>query len=218
MVGKKVKDKIADRKRTAIPKKIYLLPLMSFFIFIFGVALGAGVVYFIKDKAEIPVASAERESYWLLLHRKSNKEFLYYGVPAEHAKSRLIREFTVKTGTPGQKPTPLPELLGRKYFRLIAKMDSSSDPNTSPYFLTLDIPVTDLEPFGPADYPECEDGCNWELPGYFGLHGVGGDNSKLSNEDPGSSGCIRHSDEDISFLYNILEPNREEIRYYIKDI
>lgn len=59
--------------------------------------------------------------------------------------------------------------------------------------------------------------CNWNLPGNFGLHGTGGNPSKISPEDPGSSGCIRHSDEDITYLYEILEPEKGEIRYYIKD-
>jgi len=162
-------------------------------------------------------ARAENESYWLLLHRKSNIEYLYKGVPGDESQSELIKTFNVKTGIPGERPTPLPHLLGREYFILIGKMKTPDNPETAPYFLTLDVPVTDQPPYGPADYPECPDGCNWELPGYFGLHGVGGDNSKLSKEDPGSSGCIRHSDEDITYLYNNLDPSLEEIRYYIID-
>ena len=67
-------------------------------------------------------------------------------------------------------------------------------------------------------YTECNGQCNWILPGAFGLHGVNGDLSRLSIENPGSSGCIRHSDEDITYLYNNLDPQKEEIRYYIEDI
>lgn len=84
--------------------------------------------------------------------------------------------------------------------------------------LTLNIPVSDTEPFGPEPYLECNGQCNWILPGAFGLHGSGGNPEKLSSTDPGSSGCIRHTDEDITYLYNILDHQKAEIRYYIKDI
>lgn len=52
----------------------------------------------------------------------------------------------------------------------------------------------------------------------FGLHGTGGQPEKLSKDDPGSSGCIRHKDEDITYLYNLLDPQKEEIRYYVSEI
>lgn len=66
-------------------------------------------------------------------------------------------------------------------------------------------------------YLECDGKCNWEIPGAFGLHGVAGDESRLSNLDSGSSGFVRHSDSDITFLYNTLHPEQDEIRYYIED-
>ena len=80
------------------------------------------------------------------------------------------------------------------------------------------FPVSEEEPFGPTPYIECDGQCNWILPGAFGLHGVNGNSEKLSEFDLGSSGCIRHSNEDITYLYNLLDPEKEEIRYYIEDI
>jgi hypothetical protein len=186
--------------------------------FILGVIIGSGGLYFTKKEAKIPVSAAKQESYWFVLHRKSNEEFLYKGVPGDISQSALVKTFRVKTGVPGEKPTPLPHLLGRDYWIIIGKMKSDADPETSPYFLTLDVPVSYFEPYGPVPYVECEGQCSWTIPGFFGLHGVGGDNSKLASEDPGSSGCVRHSDQDITYLYNLIDPNREEIRYYIKDI
>jgi len=29
---------------------------------------------------------------------------------------------------------------------------------------------------------------------------------------------VRHRDEDITYIYNLLEPEREEIRYYVEDV
>ncbi len=166
--------------------------------------------------------------YWLLLYRRSNIEFLYYGTPGEIHNSLLARMFIVKTGIPGERPTPLPELVDGREYWIITSKTATDNPETAPYFLTLNVPVREDEPFGPTPYLECNgpaspDGglggqCNWVLPGEFGLHGVNGDMSRLSKENPGSSGCIRHADEDIIFLYNLLDPEKEEIRYYIKDI
>lgn len=81
----------------------------------------------------------------------------------------------------------------------------------------LDIPFNDEYPYGPTPYNECNGQCNWQLPGSFGLHGIAGDSSKLLAENPGSSGCIRHSDEDITYLYHLLSPEQQEVRYYIHD-
>lgn len=164
------------------------------------------------------MSSTAKPSYWLLLHRKSNVEYLYSGVPGQKDKSTLVKTFTVKTGISGQSPTPLPQLLGRQYWIITNKEDSSENPETAPYFLTFDIPVSEYFPFGPSPYDECNGECNWQIPGYFGLHGVNGDENKLSNEDPGSSGCIRHFDEDIVYLYNLLNLQEDEIRYYIEDV
>lgn len=177
------------------------------------------------DTSQRVLSSRSEESYWLLLHRKSNIEFLYKGKPGSVLESQPVKTFRVKTGIPNEKPTPLPKLLGREYWMIVKKESSLDNPETAPYFLTLDIPVSEEEPFGPSPYLECSDSltgeriqCNWLLSGYFGLHGVNGDASKLSDEDLGSSGCIRHKDEDITYLYDLLEPQNQEIRYYIQDI
>lgn len=169
------------------------------------------------NKKEVLAVSNEKRPNWLILHRKSNTEFLYQGVPGDKKQSKLIKTFTVKVGIPSQRPTPLPQLLGREYW-LITEKAASEDPETAPYFLTLDVPTGDEWPYGPTPYLECNGQCDWVTIGYFGLHGVNGKIDKLSKEDPGSSGCIRHSDEDIVYLYNLLEPEKEEIRYYIEDV
>jgi lipoprotein-anchoring transpeptidase ErfK/SrfK len=184
--------------------------------FLFLLLMGIG--FFIKPQANEAAIEKPWEGYWFLLHRKANREYFYYGIPGEKEKSTLLKIFVVKTGIPNERPTPLPQLLGRKYWIITNKESSSDNPETSPYFLTLDIPVNDEEPFGPTPYLECGGQCNWMLPGYFGLHGSGADPSKLSDENPGSSGCIRHTDEDITYLYNVLDPKKEEIRYYIEDV
>jgi hypothetical protein len=164
------------------------------------------------------LSSNVKPSYWFVLHRRSNVEYLYSGVSGQKDKSKLVKTFTVKTGIPEQSPTPLPNLLGRQYWIITNKESSRENPETAPYFLTLDVPVTDYYPFGPMPYSECNGQCDWQIPGYFGLHGVNGNEEKLSNEDPGSSGCIRHFDEDIVYLYNLLNPEVNEIRYYIEDV
>lgn len=171
-----------------------------------------------KNSSQSNLADAVvNNSYWFILNRKSNIEKLYQGVPGNENESKLVKTFTVKTGMPGERPTPLPQLLGREYW-VMTKKETSDNPETAPYFLTLDVPVSDVEPFGPEPYLECNGQCNWITPGYFGLHGTGEHPEKLSDEDPGSSGCIRHSNEDITYLYNLLEPDKGEIRYYIEEI
>lgn len=183
-----------------------------------AVLLFFGIAIIFLSKPQIVEQQKEPEKHWLLLHRKSNVEYLYYGVPGDKEQSELLKTFTVKTGIPGERPTPLPQLVGRDYWIVINKLEQKDNPETAPYFLTLDIPVGDEEPFGPTPYLECNGQCNWILPGDFGLHGSAGDPSKLSADNPGSSGCIRHTDDDITYLYNLLEPDKEEIRYYIEDI
>ena len=150
--------------------------------------------------------SAPKKSHWLILHRKSGKEFLYYGVLGERNNSLLIKTFQVKPGIAGQSPTPLPKLLGRDYWLIVKKESSADNPETAPYFLTLDISTTGDWPYGPVPYEECNGQCDWILPGYFGLHGINGNSSKLAAEDLGSSGCVRHSDSDITYLFNLLNP------------
>jgi len=167
----------------------------------------------------VPQVEKHEDKYWLLLHRKSNIEYLYQGVAGDESNSKLIKKFEVKSGVPGQKPTPLPKLLGREYFLITQKFETRDNPETSPYFLMFDIEVEDAPPYGPTPYLECGGSqCNWELSGPFGLHGVNGDLTRLSADNPGSSGCVRHRDEDIIFLFHLLDPDRDEIRYYIEDI
>lgn len=159
-----------------------------------------------------------KKEHWFVLHRKSNIEKLYLGKPGNQNRSKILKTFSVKSGIPGERPTPLPQLLGRKYWIIDDKFDVRDDPETAPYFLKLDVPVGDEYPYGPVPYEECVSGqCNWELPGYFGLHGINNNPSRLSEDDRGSSGCIRHNDSDIAYLYNLLDPENEEIRYYIED-
>lgn len=189
--------------------------------------LGLSLALYLSSQKEEKVLSEHIQinRYWFVLHRKSNIEKLYKGVPGDIVQSSLIKTFAVKTGVPREKPTPLPELLGREYWLIVDKAESKDNPETAPYFFTLNIPVSEEEPFGPVPYFECKDvstgqasQCNWILPGAFGLHGVNGDLQRLSEENAGSSGCIRHKDEDITYLYNLLDPQNEEIRYYVKDI
>ncbi|MEK7572172.1 MAG: L,D-transpeptidase [Patescibacteria group bacterium] len=181
------------------------------FIVVLGIAL-----FFYLQKPTEKVFVAKENDYWLLLHRKSQKEFLYQGKPGDIHQSKLIRTFVVKTGRPGERPTPLPQLAGREYW-LLTRKAPSDNPETAPYFLTLDVPGWEEAPFGPVPYLECNGQCNWELPGEFGLHGVNGDPARLSDENPGSSGCIRHTDKDITYLYELLDPEDAEVRYYMED-
>lgn len=191
-----------------------LILSLIFVSFVLGIGIGTNIL---SSKKNENLKPENKNNYWLLLNRKSNIEFLYKGVPGDSKNSELIRTFNVKTGIPGERPTPLPKLLGKNYWVITSKQESKENPETAPYFLKLNIPVAEEEPFGPEPYEECAGQCNWELPGDFGLHGVNGDVSKLSEENPGSSGCVRHKDEDIAYLYNILNPQKEEIRYYIED-
>lgn len=166
------------------------------------------------------VLSVEKkpQEYWLQLDRKSKKELLFEGIPGDQEHSTLMKEFQVNVGIPNKRPTPLPSLLGRNYWNIIAKTDVKDDPETAPYFLTLDIPFTEDYPFGPTPYNECDGKqCDWVRPGSFGLHGIADTASKLTDE--GSSGCIRHKDEDITYLYNLLDPSTDTpVRYYIRDL
>ncbi|MBI2621489.1 MAG: hypothetical protein HYW63_02470 [Candidatus Levybacteria bacterium] len=200
-------------KRKLILLIILLIPLAGLYAIDFPKQQGRG---------EIP---APKKSHWLVLHRKSGNEFLYYGIVGDVNNSKIMRKFQVKAGIPGQSPTPLPSLLGRDYWLITKKESSANNLETAPYFLTLDVPVTEDWPYGPVPYEECLDfttgeakQCDWILPGYFGLHGINRNLSKLSDEDLGSFGCVRHSDSDITYLFNLLNPEAEEIRYYIEDI
>lgn len=197
--------------------KILLLIILLATLFLFAKVPTKESSYVLSSKIE--------PSYWFILHRKSNIEYLYSGVPGRINESKSIKTFKVKTGVRNQTPTPLPQILGREYWLIIDKQKENENPETAPYFLTLDIPASENWPFGPTPYLECSGPpngearqCNWNLPGYFGLHGTGGNAGKLSDEDPGSSGCIRHADRDITYLYNLLDPKNDKIKYYIYDI
>lgn len=199
-------------------KSILLSLLIIVLVPVFGVVM--------QTRQEVKgdqIIASPKTSHWFMLHRKSNEEFLYLGVPGDANNSKIVRTFQVKTGA-SWSPTPLPELVGREYWKIIKKESSKDNPETAPYFLTLDVPTSEEWPYGPTPYTECLDfegnniQCDWVIPGYFGLHGVGGNPSKLSADDYGSSGCIRHTDEDIAFLFGLLDPDKVEIRYYIKDI
>lgn len=186
-------------------------------IFVLIIFLGGLNFYQSPGSAELVFGRTEK-NYWFILHRKSNKEFLFFGTPGRVADSALVKIFKVKSGIPGERPTPLPKLLEREYWVITDKFDSSTYPETAPYFLSLSVPVSEQFPYGPEPYFECNGQCNWELPGSFGLHGVNKDLSRLEADNPGSSGCVRHSDEDITYLYNLLDPSSGEIRYYIDDV
>lgn len=178
-----------------------------------------------SQQTRYAVFDTPQKEYWMLLERKSNREFLYYGIPGQKEQSKREGIFRVKTGIPGERPTPLPQLFGREYWLITKKYSSVENPETAPYFLELDVPGGMEEPFGPVPYLECEGSefawprgqCNWAVPGEFGLHGINGDLTRLSDEDLGSSGCIRHKDEDITYLFNLLKPEEKPVRYYIQN-
>lgn len=152
--------------------------------------------------------------HWFLLERKSKIEKLFFGTPGDISNSQLVKQFNINPGA-ADSPTPLPQLLGREYWLVIGKTPTPDDPETAPYFLILDIPYAEVEPYGPTPYLECNGQCNWKRAGSFGLHGTAQNPLKLV--DLGSSGCIRHKDEDITYLYNLIDPS-QEVRYYINDI
>jgi lipoprotein-anchoring transpeptidase ErfK/SrfK len=192
--------------------------IWAILILLLVVAIGALFSSAMLKEEVQPASEVNKEHYWFVLHRQSNIEELFFGIPGDRANSKLIKNFVVKTGIPNKRPTPLPSLLGREYWLITKKESSAENPETAPYFLTLDIPAPSDPPYGPSPYTECNgEQCDWILPGAFGLHGSGGNPSKLSQEDPGSSGCIRHTDQEITYLYNLLDPENEEIRYYIED-
>ncbi|MBI4226002.1 L,D-transpeptidase [Candidatus Roizmanbacteria bacterium] len=191
--------------------------IVGIFLFLGTIVASLYQAKTIRDKQNA-LSKKAKSSHWLLLKRKSNVELLYFGRPGNEKESRLMKTFKVNVGIDKESPTPLPQLLGRDYWLIIDKVQAKDNLETAPFFLTLDIPVSEGEPYGPTPYLECDGQCNWVLPGYFGLHGVNGDESKLSSEDPGSSGCVRHRDEDIAYLYKLFEPKKEEIRYYVENI
>lgn len=197
--------------RRLFPLGVSILLLITVFLISFFTTS-----YFTIAKHDLP-ENEPRKQYWFILYRASNLEQLFLGEPGNAEKSTLVRTFKVKSGIPGERPTPLPRLLKRDYWVITKKFETRDNPETAPYFLQFDVPGYEVEPYGPVPYEECNGQCNWELEGPFGLHGVNGDLSRLSSENPGSSGCVRHTDEDITFLYNLIEPE-DAVRYYIWDI
>lgn len=189
------------------------------FGFIVSIAFLAGMAVprfnFNSSQKVLGVEQAQ-EKYWFLLHRKSNVELLYRGIPGSASESALIKTFQVKTGEPGKKPTPLPQLVGKEYWVITKKYETFENLETAPYFLELNVPQSEVAPYGPEPYLECDGQCNWEIPGPFGLHGVNNDNSRLTYDNLGSSGCIRHTNEDITYLFNTIN-TEDEVRYYIED-
>lgn len=196
-------------------KKSFILGLVL--IVLLG-TLGFQVFLNQTESKKSPVVEETPKNHWFVLHRKSNEEFLYFGEAGSKENSKLIKTFKVKTGIPGERPTPLPQLLGKDYWEITAKYETFDNPETAPYFLTLNVPVSEESPFGPEPYLECNGQCNWQLPGAFGLHGINGDPEKIADTNLGSSGCIRHTNEDITYLYNLLEPEKTSVRYYIEDV
>lgn len=75
-----------------------------------------------------------KKSYWFLLYRTSNIEYLYLGEPGDKDNSVLVKTFQVKTGIPLERPTPLPQLVGREYWIITGKRESFENPETAPYF------------------------------------------------------------------------------------
>ncbi len=216
--AKEAAPKITKKKMINFPMGKYFNTL-SLSLLILGILIGLGIsLLFSNSLNKEQVVIEKKDSYWFILHRKSNIEYLYRGEFGSKNKSTLIKAFHVKVGVPGERPTPLPKLSGREYWKVVKKFEASDNPEIAPYFIELDVPGVDMEPYGPVPYNECNGQCNWILPGAFGLHGVNGDNSRLDSTNIGSSGCIRHTDDDITYLFNILEPEKEEIRYYIEDL
>ncbi len=192
-------------------KRIFSIVVLLFIVVSIFLFLAHIPTFFAKQEQPQPKA------YWFVLHRQSQREVLYLGVPGNKEQSEMKKTFVVKTGRPGERPTPLPQLLNREYWIITKKQPEPNNPETAPYFITLDVPAPSVPPYGPSPYLECNGQCDWVRPGDFGLHGVAGVPERLTDQDPGSSGCIRHSDEDITYLYNLLEPSKGEIRYYIED-
>lgn len=190
-------------------KAIFLLAVIIGLLMVFN---SHGLIYHGREIQYEPSG----ENYWLALYRNQNIEHLYLGTPGDARKSKLIKTFHVKSGIPEKSPTPLPTKIGKKYWTIVDKYSSKENPETAPYFLELDVPGGKTDPFGPVPYEECNGQCYWNLPGAFGLHGVNGDLSRLTDKNSGSSGCIRHTDDDISYLYSLIEPEKN-IRYYIID-
>lgn len=184
-------------------------------------------VYFDSSLSPPTPTQTPTDNYWFLLDRLNKKEYLFQGPVGVRDRKYLVREFTVLPGLSGQTPTPVPSKVTptREYWTFNSATLKSPVGDISnggqPGFLKLDIPY-DNSLGGPVPYLECGPSgtsqCNWNTPGAFGLHGVD-NNHPLT--DPGSSGCIRHNNTDIQYLYNLLSNvvnnNPNTIRYYIED-
>ena len=106
-------------------KMLLVLLLLLFFV---------GICFFFFYRSTSSPVLESASDYWFVLHRKSQKEFLYKGIPGKLEKSKRIKTFTVKNGRSGERPTPLPQLVGREYW-VLTKKASSDNPETAPYFL-----------------------------------------------------------------------------------
>ena len=117
---------------------------------VFIVLLSLGVLVVTQNmtlKSQQTEVVKKQEQHWFILHRKSQKEDLYFGIPGDANKSKLVKTFTVKTGIPGERPTPLPKLMGREYWLLVEKHPEVDNPETAPYFMTLDVPAPSDPPY-----------------------------------------------------------------------
>src|SRR5690606_13154546 len=116
-----------DFDTMACMKKV--IPLVSVVVLIL-----AGILFTQVQSISKPLSGDDvpKPAYWFMLHRKSNIEYLYLGEPGNQQKSQLIKKFQVKTGIPGERPTPLPELVGREYWVLTDKMEAFNNPETAP--------------------------------------------------------------------------------------
>jgi len=96
------------------------------------VGIVGGIMLPIIRRGEVEGVNTIREEkeYWLLLHRKSNKEYVYNGVPGDIMHSELIKTFNVKIGIPGKRPTPLPQKLGYAYWVIESEEKVVGNPET----------------------------------------------------------------------------------------
>ncbi len=184
----------------------------------------------------LPPAQTLGNTYWFLLNRQKRYEILYKGTPEKITQSQVVKISTINPGSPGDEPTPIPQKLGKKFWSLTGEVrlhPQDSDPTGyekfGPYFIVLDVPFKNqpdpscnnngtTDCYGPVPYKECgpslDQQCNWHTPGEFAIHG----NDKL--DPPGSAGCVRHSNTDITEIYDTLNNAKainSNTRYYAID-
>lgn len=189
--------------------------------------------------AAVTVEKPEGGDYWFLMNRIGKYEILYKGEPGVISKSKVVKVSRVNPGSPGKEPTPLPQKVGsQKYWLTTAGLITYRPENEDayykfgPYFIPLNVPTSYRDPvcaneakakgevtedcYGPK-YEECgasgAEQCNWLTAGQFAIHG----NNRLDEE--GSAGCVRHMNDDISEIYNLLKAENKLVgtRYYVID-